>query len=685
MWQRGRIPGRVTTLVFILGCALLVLQARLVQLQVLQAPQLRAAARSQQEAVITLDPKRGPIYDRDGRALALSVDVDSVYADPSRIPDSTLASRKLSRVLGVRFEDLRSKLKSGKRFVWVQRKITPAQRSAVERLGIKGIGFLKESKRYYPNGSLAAHVLGYAGVDNQGLDGIEFAEDAEVRGKPGHISTLRDGRGDHALATHERPATAGRSVVLSLDEVIQHLAEKELEAAVAEHQALGGTAIVLRPDTGEILALANRPTFDPNAYSDFPQDARRNRAIGTIYEPGSTFKVVTVSAALEEKKVTPATVVYCEHGAIQIGKFTIREDRLPYDYLTVEQIVEKSSNVGAIKLALMMPDAVFYRHLTEFGFGQPTGIDLPGEIRGLLRPPERWSGLSHASLAIGQEVGVTPLQSVAAVAAVADGGILRRPWIVAGLVGEDGSVSRPFHSAEPGKRILSPATASAMATILEKVVSEGTGKAAAIPGYRVAGKTGTAQKIDETGRYSHGKFVASFVGFVPAQDPALAIIVVVDEPHHGFHGGEIAAPVFARIALPALQYLGVMPEDGGVVLDRGAEIQASLRGLESLPSLPRGALSRRSAQRGRGAQAARFVPLAASAPRRRAAGNSEEVSEMPDLSGRSLREATVLLAQIGLSPRIAGRGALVGSQTPAPGAEIRAGGLCSLTLTQERP
>jgi cell division protein FtsI (penicillin-binding protein 3) len=683
MWQRGKIPARVTLLVAGLGCALLVVEARLVQLQVFLAPQLRAAARSQQEAVITLDSKRGPIYDRNGRELALSVDVDSVYADPSMVADPTLAARKLSRALDVKFEDLRSKLRSGKRFVWVQRKITPAQRRTVEKLGLKGIGFVKESKRYYPNGSLAAHALGYAGVDNQGLDGIEFSQDAEVRGKPGCISTLRDGRGDHALTTNERPATAGRAVVLSLDEVIQHLAEKELEAAVTEHQARGGTAIVMRPGSGEILALANRPTFDPNAYTDYPEDARRNRAIGTIYEPGSTFKVVTASSALEEKKVTPATVVYCEHGAIQIGKFTIREDRLPFDYLTVEQVVEKSSNVGAIKLALMMPQEVFYRHVTDFGFGQPTGIDLPGETRGLLRPPAQWSGLSQASMAIGQEVGVTPLQSVTAVAAVAGGGILHRPWIVAGLVGEDGVVSRPVRSAEAGRRILSPSTAAAMTGILEKVVEDGTGKAAAIPGYRVAGKTGTAQKIDETGRYSHGKFVASFVGFVPAEDPALAIIVVVDEPHNGFHGGEIAAPVFARIALPALQYLGVMPGDGAVVLNAGAEIQASLHNLESMPSTPHGALTRRS--RRPPAQAARFVPLFSADPGGRMSAEGTEVSEMPDLSGRSLREATVMLAQMGLVPRISGRGALVASQNPGPGAEVRSGSVCDLTLSEEQP
>ncbi|HEV8336330.1 MAG TPA: penicillin-binding protein [Candidatus Polarisedimenticolia bacterium] len=685
MWQRGKMPERVTILIGALGLAFAGVQLRLIQVQVLQAPRLRAVARSQQEAVITLDPKRGPIYDRNGKELALSVDVDSVYADPSQIANPTLAARNLSRVLGVRFEDLRAKLKSGKRFAWVQRKITPAQRRAVEALKIKGIGFVKESKRYYPNGPLAAHVLGYAGVDNQGLDGIEYSRDADVRGKPGRLSTIRDGRGGRALTTNEHPPTAGRSVVLSLDLVVQHLAEKELEAAVAEHQARGGTAIVLRPDTGEILALANRPTFDPNVYSEYSDESRRNRAIGAIYEPGSTFKVVTAGAALEEKKVTPATVLYCEHGAIQIGKFTIKEDRLPFDYLTVEQIVEKSSNVGAIKLALMMPPSVFYRHLTDFGFGESTGIDLPGETRGLLRPPESWSGLSQASLAIGQEVGVTPLQSVTAVSAVASGGILRRPWIVAGLVGEDGGISRPARSADPGRRIISPATAAAMTSILEKVVTDGTGKAAAIPGYGVAGKTGTAQKIDETGRYSRGKYVASFVGFVPSRDPALAIIVVVDEPHHGFHGGEIAAPVFARIALPALQYLGVMPAEGGVILNRGAEIQASLRSLEAMPSVARGGLARRRPKRAE--QTARFLPLAAPELGGRAGGDSgsDEVAEMPDLSGMSLREATILLAQMGLTPHINGRGPLVGSQSPEPGAEVRSGEACSLALTEERP
>ncbi len=679
MWQRGRIPARVTTLIIILGCALLGIQLRLVQLHVFQSAELRAAARAQQEGVITLDPKRGPIYDRNGKELALSVDVDSVYADATMIADPTVAARKLSRVLEVRFEDLRTKLRSGKRFVWIQRKITPAQRRAVEKLGIKGVGFLPESKRYFPKGSLAAHVLGYDGLDNKGLGGIESSHDAEVRGEPGRISTLRDGRGGHALATSERPASTGRAVVLTLDEVIQHVAEKELDAAVTEHHARGGTAIVMRVDTGEILALANRPTFDPNAYNDYPADALRNRAISTIYEPGSTFKIVTVGSALEEKKVTPATVVYCEHGSYQVGRHTFKEDRLPFDYLSVEQIVQKSSNIGAIKVALMLPSQVFYHHVLDFGFGQPTGIDLPGETRGLLHPPEDWSGLSHASMAIGQEVGVTPLQMVTAAAAVADGGILRRPWIVSGLLGEDGSLSRPATSADPGRRVLSPATAAALTAILERVVTDGTGKAAAVPGYRVAGKTGTAQKIDESGRYSRGKYVASFVGFVPAGDPALAIIVVVDEPHNGFHGGEIAAPVFARIALPSLQYLGVMPEEGGVVLNRGAEIQASLQGLDSMPSLPRATLARRQTP---GAQPARFRPLAPSPIRSRDA-DGDEVAEMPDLSGKSLREATVMLGQMGLVPRFNGRGPRVGAQNPAPGEEVRAGSACELTLSEE--
>jgi cell division protein FtsI (penicillin-binding protein 3) len=682
MWQRGSIPGRATNLAIALGCALAVIQLRLIHLQVLQSPRMRAEARAQQEMVVTLDPKRGPIYDRNGRELALSIDVDSIYADPSEISDPTLAARKLARVLDVRFEDLRSRLKSGRRFAWVQRKIAPAQRRSVEMLGLKGIYFIRESKRFYPKGTLAAHILGYAGIDNQGLDGIEYSQDAAVRGKPGILVALRDGRGRRALGQVERPPTTGSSVVLSLDEVIQHLAERELERTVQEHQARGGTVIVMRPDTGEILAMANRPTFDPNAYSDYSDEARQNRAIGTIYEPGSTFKIVTAGAALEEKKVTPSTVIYCEHGSIKIGRFTIKEDRLPYDYLSVAEIVEKSSNVGTIKLATMMSDDVFYRHITEFGFGQVTGIDLPGEIRGILRAPEQWSGLSHASLAIGQEVGVTPLQSVSAMAAVANGGILRRPWIVAGLIGEDGSLTRPARSADPGRRVLSSSTAATLTSILEKVVTEGTGKAAVLPGYSVAGKTGTAQKIDESGHYSHGRYVASFAGFVPSQSPALAIIVVVDEPHGGFHGGEIAAPTFARIALPALQYLGVMPGEGGVVLNRNMEIQAALQSFESMPVLPR---NRSAAQAVPAEQPARFTPLALRVPRRRAQAEPQEVAEMPDLCGRSLREANIMLAQMGLVPRFSGKGAVVGSQNPPPGADVVPGSTCELVFTEERP
>jgi cell division protein FtsI (penicillin-binding protein 3) len=469
-------------------------------------------------------------------------------------------------------------------------------------------------------------------------------------------------------------------VVLSIDEVIQHLAERELDDTVREHQARGGTAIVMRPSTGEILALANRPTFDPNAYGDAGDDARMNRAIGAIYEPGSTFKIVTAGAALEEKKVTPSTVIYCEHGAIKIGKFTIKEDRLPFDYLSVAQIVEKSSNVGSIKLAAMMPGTVFYRHITDFGFGAATGIDLPGEVKGILRPPAQWSGLSQASLAIGQEVGVTPLQSVTAMAAVAGGGILHRPWIVAGMIGEDGSLSRPTRSADPGRRVLSPGNAAALTAILEKVVTDGTGKAAAIPGYTVAGKTGTAQKIDESGRYARGRYVASFSGFVPSRDPALAILVVVDEPHGGFHGGEIAAPAFARIALPALQHLGVLPEDG-VVLDRNTEILASLKGFESLPCLPGRFAGRPSPRESH----VRFVPLAPAEPRHAAKAAESETVEMPDLTGRSVRDASLVLAQMGMTSTLSGRGAIVSSQDPPPGADVPAGSACTLVLSEEAP
>ena len=680
MWQRDSVPERVTFLVIALGCALAAIQLRLVQLQVFLSPGLRAAARAQQETVVTLDPKRGPIYDRNGRELALSIDVDSVYADPTEVENPTVAARRLASVLQVRAEDLKGKLKSGRRFVWVQRKITPAQRRAVEKLRLKGIYFVRESKRFYPKGSLAAHVLGYAGVDNQGLNGLEYSLDSEVRGKPGFLVALRDGRGRRALGKSEQPPTSGKAVVLSLDEVIQHLAERELDDTVREHQARGGTAIVMRPSTGEILALANRPTFDPNAYGDAGDDARLNRAIGAIYEPGSTFKIVTAGAALEEKKVSPSTVIYCEHGAIKIGKYTIKEDRLPFDYLSVAQIVEKSSNVGSIKLAAMMPGTVFYRHITDFGFGEPTGIDLPGEAKGILRPPAEWSGLSQASLAIGQEVGVTPLQSVTALAAVAGGGILHRPWIVAGMIGEDGSLSRPTRSADPGRRVLSPATATALTAILEKVVTDGTGKAAAIPGYSVAGKTGTAQKIDESGRYARGRYVASFSGFVPSRDPALAILVVVDEPRGGFHGGEIAAPAFARIALPALQHLGVLPEDG-VVLDRNTEILASLKGFESLPGLP-GRFAGRQAPRERHV---RFVPLAPAEPRRAVKSAASETVEMPDLTGRSVRDASLVLAQMGMTSTLSGRGAIVSGQDPPPGADVPAGSACTLVLSEAAP
>lgn len=675
MWQRSKVPSRVTVLTMGLVLVFAAIEIRLIQIQVFGTSRFRKAAKSQQETLIKLNPKRSPIYDRNGRPLALSVGVDSVYADPSKVPNKGRAASQLARALGLRARDVRAKLRNGKRFAWIDRKITPSERKRVQKLRIPGIGFYPESKRYYPKGTLAAHVLGYAGIDNQGLDGIEYFLDDQVRGKAGFLVALRDGKGSHPLRFKERPPTAGRAAVLSLDEVIQHLAERELDRAVRKHHAEGGTVIVLRPQTGEILAMANRPTFDPNSYTRYPELSRRNRAIGSIYEPGSTFKILTTGLALEEKKVTPRTVINCENGSIRIGKHRIKEDRIPYDYLSVAQVLEKSSNVGAVKLAMMLDPQTYYRHLSRFGFGQATGVDLPGEENGILREPSSWSGLSQASLAIGQEVGVTPIQLLTAVAAVANGGVRRAPWVVAGLMDEDGSIARTPQSLQKGERVISEKTAASLTSMMERVVMDGTGKMAAIHGYPVAGKTGTAQKMDPaTGRYSRGKYVASFVGFVPSSDPELAILAVVDEPHNGFHGGSVAGPVFANVALPALQHLGVVPDEGGVTLDRGTEIRASLEQLDSLPS-PRN--TERAGGSGHRAQLASMAH-AGSDP------EDDRMGKMPDLTHLDLRDAVLMATRAGLVPRVSGKGPVVRKQSIHPGTVIAPGETCTFTLGEVR-
>ncbi|MEK7283360.1 MAG: penicillin-binding protein 2, partial [Acidobacteriota bacterium] len=434
--ERAPRSQRARLILLVVGVAagLLAIFGRCAHLQVIRAPELLDQARAQQEKTITLDPLRGPILDRNGKELAVSVDVDSVFAEPGGVDDPAAAARRLAPVIGLPASELRERLSSDRHFVWIKRKITPELRRRIEALKIEGVGFVRESRRYYPKRGLAAHVVGACGVDNQGLAGLEFMYDGAIRGTPGQMVALRDGRGGRVLDREKKEPAPGFGLRLTMDEVIQYDVERALDESMQETRAEGATVVVLRPQTGEVLALASRPVFDPNGYSEAPETARRNRATTDYYEPGSTFKVVTAAAALDAGRVHPKEVIWCENGSIVVAKHRFKEDRLPYGNLTFTEVLAKSSNVGAIKVAQRLRAEEFIDYIRGFGFGRKTGIDLPGESPGILRDVSAWSGLSQASLAMGQEIGVTTLQLAVMMGTIANDGVWKRPRIVQALL-----------------------------------------------------------------------------------------------------------------------------------------------------------------------------------------------------------------------------------------------------------
>lgn len=547
---------RYRILPILLGLWAAIVAVRLVHVQIVRFEDLTRQARRQQERTIEVSPQRAVIYDRNRNPLAISVEVDSVFVVPGEISDPDAAARLLAPVLGIGASEIRTRLRgTGARyFSWLKRKVTAREAARVRELNIRGIYFQKENKRFYPKRELAAHVLGYVGVDDQGLAGIELSHEQTIRGQPGQLLIERDARQRWFRRTGRSPEP-GQSVVLTLDETIQYIAERELGAVMQQSRAIAGTVIVLDPFTGEVLAMANAPTFNPNRYVEVSRtDVLRNRAIADAYEPGSTFKIVTLAAALEEGLTDPEDLIDCQMGSIVIAGHTIR-DHKPFGLLSVSQILQYSSDVGAIKLAMRVGNQRFYRYWRTFGFGSPTGIELPGEAAGLTKPPERWSKISIGAMAMGQEVGVTPLQLAVATAVVANGGW----WVPPHILRERAPSGSPGEMVTTdARRVLSPETANQLQRMMTEVVTIGTGKLAQPEGYTAAGKTGTAQKIDPaTGRYSPTDHVASFVGYVPAESPMFTILVALDSPRGRYHGGDAAAPVFKRIAEQVLAYRNV--------------------------------------------------------------------------------------------------------------------------------
>jgi cell division protein FtsI/penicillin-binding protein 2 len=540
---------------------LLAIAGRLYYLQVERYEHYTSKAERQQQRVIKLDPPRGTIYDARGRELAVSVQVDSAYAVPSEVVDPLATAAALAKTVpGLSAKKLARELARDREFIWVARKLDPPVAEAVRALGLKGIHFLPEAKRYYPMRELAAQVLGYVGTDNKGLAGLELLYDEKVAGKPGLRTVLRDASGAMVVAPGLSFAEAepGQDLHLTLDAAIQHIVERELERAVVERGASRGMAVFLDPRTGGVLAMASYPSFDPNEFGRYPPALWRNRAIMDVYEPGSTFKIITGAAALGSGLVRAEDQFDCQMGSIVVYGKRIR-DHKAFGTLTFAQVLEKSSNVGVIKAALLVGDQRLYKTIRDFGFGRPTGIDLPGEGSGILHPVERWGMRGKAYLAFGQGISVTALQLASSVSAVANSGTLMKPHVVAGVGSGDVVLVSQRGRSVVGQPV-TPATARELSRLLEGVVLQGTGKGAAVAGYRVAGKTGTAQ-IPVRGGYSHSGYLPSFVGFAPVDRPEIVGVVAIAEPRGWeYHGGQVAAPVFGAIARQVMLYLGIRPE-----------------------------------------------------------------------------------------------------------------------------
>ena len=555
----GFVPsGRHYILLLLLLSGFGVVLFRLVTLQVWQAAELSVKADRQHRKTVSLEGARGTILDRHGKVLAMNVEVPSAFGVPTTLDSPTKTARVLAPVLQVRSDELERKLRQARSFVWLARKLDPEQGRRLERLSLDGVGVVMEGRRFYPKGPFLSHVLGFAGMDGEGLEGVEHRYESYLRGEKRMMVLQRDALGRSVFPTDltERNPTPGHNLTLTIDEVIQYITERELEDAVTRAQAKSGTMIVLEPQTGAVLAMAVSPRFDPNVVSNLSPDRWRNKALADAYEPGSTLKAVVAAAAIEEHVVRPNTMVFGEHGRMTIAN-TVIHDHEKLGWVSFSQVIQKSSNIGAAKTGMALGEQRLHRYLQTFGFGQKTEIDLPGEGAGLVKRPKDWGRRSVASISMGQEIGVTPLQMVSAIAALANEGVLMKPYVVSEIRGPEGHLLKRV-SPQVRRRVVSPETAHTVTKILEGVVTDGTGGKAAIPGFRVAGKTGTAQKIDpRTGSYSVSRFVTSFAGYVPADNPRLAMIVVIDEPQGDAWGGTVAAPVFSRVGEQVLNYLGV--------------------------------------------------------------------------------------------------------------------------------
>ena len=635
----------------------LVIVAQLFHLQVLRHELLLKEAQHQSDRTITVKARRGTIVDRNDRPFAISVDAPSIYADPSVIREPREAARALGRALGysaTEQKELLALLLGDGSFVWIKRQVDPALARAVRDLRLEGVGFETESRRYYPKRSLLSPVLGYVGLDSQGMAGLEYALDEDLKGRAARVRVRLDAR-RRPMGEIEKPPTEGRRVTLTIDERIQHVTEMALGEAIRDTGSVSGVAVVLDPRTGEVLAMSSLPSFNPNRFASFPERDRVNRAVADSFEPGSIFKIITAAAGLQEGVVSPLEVIDCGNGFIEIGATRIN-DHAVFSSLTFRDVIAKSSDIGVVRVAQRVGPEKFYASMKAFGFGARTGVGLPGETAGLLRNTKSWSSLSLASMSFGQEVGVTAIQMASAAGVVANGGYWMKPYIVKRIDEPSGELVREF-SPVAERKVIEPETADRVMSMLREVVISGTGRKAKVEGFDVAGKTGTAQKIDASGRYSMIDHVASFVGFVPASRPSLVVLVSLDTPKGAENqGGDVAAPLFSRIATEAVRLLAIPPDDP----TRNIRLAAY-----SPDTVAR-------------------ATFAAEKPREPLLLKSDDPSIMPDLRGLSLREAALIAARHGLTVQIRGRGVVLGHM-PLPGTPIEPGMSCSLDLSPRPP
>lgn len=633
---------RIIMIGSVFGLLFLTVVGRAFYLQILQHENLVKKADKQHQHKVDLTPARGSILDRNGTPLAESIHMDSCYAEPRRIKDVDGTAGVLAPILGIPKEELVARLSVNKSFTWIERWLAPEIATRVKNMKLPGIGFAPESKRFYPNMEIAAHVVGFTGRDPNGLEGIELKYDSTILGNTGYMITERDalGRNISVKNTVIKNSSPGKNIVLTLDKTIQFIAEKELAKAVTESNAKGGMALVMESDTGKVLAMANYPTFNPNAYSRYSLAQLRNHVVVDSFEPGSTFKVFTIAAALDSGTIKPGDVYNCENGTYRVADRVIHDDH-PHSRLNVSEIIKYSSNIGSAKIGFKMGGEKLATYLRNFGFGGRTGIDLPGESPGNLK--KQWYGVDLATISFGQGVSLSTIQLVSALSSIANGGNLMKPYLVEQILDDNGTVVQKF---EPQlvRRVVSPETAQKVTKMMETVTAEGgTGTKAALDGYRVAGKTGTAQKVDPVTRtYSPTRRIGSFVGFVPADKPKLTIAVIIDEPQGIKYGGVVAAPAFRSIAQNSLAYLKIQPNLPTTVAARPVDAKPAPTPVESLSD---GEIEDTPA----------------------------EGAVMPNFKGMSMRRVLQVMEKRGINIRLIGSGRAI-EQSPPPGNKIRGTG-----------